>query len=207
MESIALSRARRALHAVAELVLAGPQFRRSGTIRLRVAPGGFATTREPALAVVGGEVVAGDRRLAIDGHSCADLAAATGVDVGPPADLYRDGSGADPDEKLDLDPGAAAHLAAAFAVGDEALRRFAPAEVPVLWPEHFDVGISVDEVNYGVSPGDGYLDEPYAYVGPWQPRRGPFWNAPFGAARPMAVLTDVESVHGFFVEGRRHAFA
>ena len=38
---------------------------------------------------------------------------------------------------------------------------------PVLWPEHFDLAIDVDEVNYGVSPGDGYHGAPYAYVGPW----------------------------------------
>jgi hypothetical protein len=69
----------------------------------------------------------------------------------------------------------------------------------VLWPEHFDLGVTLDEVNYGVSLGDGYLAEPYAYVGPWQPRTGPFWNAPFGAARP---LRDVPDVAGFFAEGR-----
>ena len=37
----------------------------------------------------------------------------------------------------------------------------------VLWPEHFDVGIDANEVNYGVSPGDASCPEPYAYVGPW----------------------------------------
>lgn len=26
---------------------------------------------------------------------------------------------------------------------------------PILWPEHFDVGITLDQVNYGLSPGDG----------------------------------------------------
>jgi hypothetical protein len=50
----------------------------------------------------------------------------------------------------------------------------------VLWPEHFDIGISVDEVNYGVSPGDVHIPEPYAYVGPWHPRVGTFWNTGFG---------------------------
>ncbi len=77
----------------------------------------------------------------------------------------------------------------------------------MLWPEHFDVGISVNEVNYGISPGDGYLDEPYAYVGPWQRRQGTFWNAPFGAARPIAELSDVDAVVAFLAEGRDRAAA
>jgi hypothetical protein len=33
-----------------------------------------------------------------------------------------------------------------------ALRSFAPGLEPVLWPEHFDLGIKLDEVNFGVSP-------------------------------------------------------
>jgi hypothetical protein len=197
-----LAATRRSWHAAAELVLAGPQHRRSGTIRLRVTPGGFATTKPPELAVDGGELVAGDNRVAIDGRTCAQLAAALGVDVGPPADLYHDGPGVDPDEPLRYGDKAGAMLAAAFELGDAALRRFAPGQTPVLWPEHFDLGVSVGEVNYGVSPGDGYLDEPYAYVGPWTPRDGPFWTAPFGAARPLSQLDDVDALVAFFTEGR-----
>jgi len=59
-----------------------------------------------------------------------------------------------------------------FARGDRALRRFAPSEEPILWPEHFDLGIAADEINYGMSPGDVGHPLPYAYVGPWTPRRG-----------------------------------
>jgi len=68
--------------------------------------------------------------------------------------------------------------------GDRALQNLDPAQVPVLWPEHFDIGITVAEVNYGVSPGDASIGEPYAYVGPWHVPDGAFWNQPFGAARP-----------------------
>ena len=39
----------------------------------------------------------------------------------------------------------------------------------LLRPEHFDVAATEDEVNYGVSAGDGLHDTPYAYVGPWTP--------------------------------------
>jgi hypothetical protein len=70
----------------------------------------------------------------------------------------------------------------------------------VLWPEHFDVAITLDEVNYGASPGDGYLGEPYAYVGPFEPREGEFWNAPFGAARPLRELDG--EITAFFRAGR-----
>jgi hypothetical protein len=197
-----LAATRRAWHGVAELVLAGPQYRRSGTIRLRVVPGGFATTTEPDLAVVGVDLVAKGERVGLDGRTGGGLAGAVGVDVGAPADLYHDGSGVDADEPLRVDPEAAAVLADAFAVGDAALRAFAPDQTPVLWPEHFDLGIAVDQVNYGVSPGDGHLDEPYAYVGPWTRREGSFWNAPFGAARPLRELGGVDDVVAFFTEGR-----
>ena len=38
-----LAATRRSLHGVAELVLAGPQYRATGKLRLGVVPGGFAT--------------------------------------------------------------------------------------------------------------------------------------------------------------------
>ena len=81
------------------------------------------------------------------------------------------------------------------------MRAFAPDQEPVLWPEHFDLGISLDEVNYGVSPGDSQIPRPYAYVGPWSAREGTFWNTPFGAARPLTELPDVDALVAFFHEG------
>jgi hypothetical protein len=197
-----LATTRRSWHAVAELILAGPQYRRSGTIRLRAVPGGFATIAEPEISVELGTVAGAGARVPIDGHSCAELAAALGVDAGAPADLYHDGCGVAADEVLAVDAAALATLADALDAGDAALRAFAPGSTPVLWPEHFDIGITADEVNYGVSPGDGYLGEPYAYVGPWQPRTGPLWNAPFGAARPLRELPEVADVVAFFVDCR-----
>jgi hypothetical protein len=197
-----VSTTRRSWHGLAELLLAGPQHRRTGTIRLRVIPGGFATTKEPDLRIDGAELVAGDHRFGLDGASCAELAAAVGVDAGEPVDLYSDHSGVRPGDVLSVDAAAADHLARCLAIGDSALHRMLPGEVPVLWPEHFDLGVSVDEVNYGVSLGDGYLDEPYAYVSPWRPRTGEFWNAPFGAVRPLAQLPDADAVVGFMAEAR-----
>jgi hypothetical protein len=200
----AVTTTRRSLHAVAELVLAGPQYRHHGTIRLRVTPGGFGTIAGPELRVAGTDVTAGEQRWPIDGHSCAELAAAAGREPSALTDLYRDGTDITVDERLALDPAAAAWLARCWAAGDEALRRLVPAETPVLWPEHFDVGIRVDETNYGVSPGDTTIAEPYAYVTPPTPRREAFWNQPFGAARAMRELDDArpDAVLAFFVEAR-----
>jgi hypothetical protein len=204
------SSTRRAWHAVAELVLAGPQHRRSGTIRLTVVPGGFATTRDPQLRVIGGDLVTPDLdRVPIDAMSCAELAAKVGVDCGAPVGLYHDGGGVGPDDTLAVDRAAADEFARAFLTGDAALRSLAGDVRPVLWPEHFDVAVTLDEVNYGVSLGDGYLDEPYAYVAPWnlppqQPRSGPFWNAPFGAVRTLRAIPAVDEVTAFYREGQAH---
>ena len=200
-----LTATRRALHGVAELVLAGPEHRRTGEIQLHVEPDGFRTVTEPDLRVAGDRLVAGERRLPLSGTTFRALADAAGVDVGAPADLYHEGSGAEPDDPVEVDPTAAAYLEECFALGDAALRAFAPAEQPILWPEHFDVGIAVHEVNYGVSPGDGYHAEPYAYVSPWQRRTGGFWNAPFGAVRPMRTFAGRDALVAFFAEGRERA--
>jgi hypothetical protein len=195
---------RRALHAVAELVLAGPQYAASGTIRLRVVPGGFATVAAPDLRVEGAEVVAGGRRAAIDGASPDGLAAALGVECRTLEDVYAAPPAAAADDRLALDPACAAELLDALAVGDAALRTLHPDGVPVLWPEHLDVGIAVDEVNYGVSPGDDLIGVPYAYVGPWTPPPADeFWDRPFGAARPVADLGDAAGAVAFFEDARR----
>jgi len=188
---------RRSWHGLAELVLAGPQYRRSGTIRLRIVDGGFATVKEPQLSVVGNKV--GDKvsDVAVEGLTFAEVAERLGVDVGAPEGVYGDGSGVQAEERITV-PDAQA-LGEAFNRGDKALRAFAPDQTPVLWPEHFDVGIVVGECNYGVSLGDGTIDEPYAYVGPWTPRTGPFWTESFGAARR---LRDLDDIAAFFAEGQ-----
>ena len=194
---------RAALHGIAELLLAGPQYRRSGTIRLRVLQYGFATVSAPDTRYTSRGLTHGETLAPIGELTYAGLGKQLGLDAGAPEGLYHDGSGATPDQTPVLDEAAAADLVAALYRGDQALRRLTPQQTPVLWPEHFDVGVTDDEVNYGVSLGDGYLDEPYMYVGPFTPRSGPFWNAPFGAAQPLAQT--VEEVASFFAEGRRLA--
>jgi hypothetical protein len=196
---------RRSLHGIAELLLAGPQFRRCGEIALRVAGGGFATAFEPALLFDGHAVVAGNERTEVAGLSYVDAATALGVTAGEPAGVYEDGSGARPEDVIELDGEVAAGITAAFAAGDEALRLLAPGETPILWPEHFDVGVTLGGVDYGLAPGDGHVPEPYAYVGPHTPLPGAFWNMPFGAARTVRELGSASAILDFFETGRRLA--
>jgi hypothetical protein len=201
MDEHSLAVTRRSLHGVAELVLAGPQHRNGGGIRLRVVPGGFATVAWPGLRVDGHQLVTSAGPLPLTG-SYAELAHAAGVEASPLDDVYSGGPKIHVHEQIELDPAAARLLADAFGHGDAALQVLAPHEMPVLWPEHFDVGITVDEINYGVSPGDDAIPEPYAYVSPWKPPTGDFWNAPFGAARPMTELPGAAAVAEFFAAGR-----
>lgn len=202
MSQHALVPTRRALHAVAELVIAGPQYAASGDIRLRVLPGGFGGVAS-SVRVDGGDLVWDGGRTPLTG-TCRSLAQAAGLTAAAPG-VYPGGSGVGPDDVLTFDPDAVAVLLGWFVRGDEALRAFTPEPERVLWPEHFDVGFAHDEVNYGVSPGDDEHDAPYAYVGPWTSRSGAFWNASFGARRAAAELPDTDAVLAFFTAGRRAA--
>lgn len=189
------------LHGIAELLLAGPQYRQHGTIRLRVLPAAIATIAAPDLRADHLSVRTADTSVEVRGATYAELGSRLGVVAGAPEGLYEKGSGEQPSDRPVLDPRTAQILLAALDRGDQGLRRFAPDSSPVLWPEHFDVAITVNRVNYGVSLGDTFLDEPYMYVGPFEPRTGSFWNAPFGAARPLAPTA--EEVAEFFAEGQR----
>ncbi|MBN9100991.1 MULTISPECIES: hypothetical protein [unclassified Pseudonocardia] len=204
MDENVLVATRRSLHAVAEHLLAGPQYRERGTIRLRASPGGLAQVQGP-VRVDGTDLVVGEHRVPLAG-TIAEVAAAAGLAAGVPEGLYGDHADWADGEELTVDPGAAGVLADWFDRGDAGLRAFAGASTePVIWPEHFDLAVTVDEVNYGVSPGDTGHQEPYAYVGPWTLREGPFWNAAFGALRGAAELPDAAAVAAFFTAGRAAA--
>ena len=92
----------------------------------------------------------------------------------------------------------------AWSAGAAAMAQWAPDVTPVIWPEHLDIAIAVDEVSYGVSPGDDYCVGPYAYVGPFTPRTGEFWNAPFGALLELGERPDAVAILDFFRAGRQH---
>jgi hypothetical protein len=204
MNEQTLESTRQTLHGVAELVLAGPQYAESGTIRLRVTPDGFGTVAAPHLRVEETDLVSPTTRVPLAG-TFASLASAAGVEVRPLREVYDQGPPVGPDDPVVVDADAVDVIVTSLAHGDAALRTFAPGQEPVLWPEHFDIAITVAEVNYGVSLGDAHLPEPYAYVGPWTPREGTFWNASFGATRALAELHDVESLADFFRAGSQRA--
>lgn len=197
---------RRQLRGVAESLIAGPQHRAAGTIRLAVRPDGF-TGVAVALAVHGTAFTWAGGSAELSGP-VAGLADAAGVTFGPPpADVYAPADPLPADAVLDIDPAAAELLYRSLYAGGHALKRVLPEHHPVLWPEHFDVAVQAEEVNYGVSAGDDFHPGPYAYVGPWTPRTGAFWNAPFGAAMPLQTGQDVDGlaaeVEKFFDDGRR----
>jgi len=143
-------------------------------------------------------------------------AALVGTDPGFPWTRHPPATELRPDDELELDEGSARVLADWFDLGDRALRRLAtgvaPAGTadatpePVVYPEHFDLAITLDEVNYGASPGDDEHAAPYLYVGPWAGRPAGddgFWNASFGAERSLPDVRDVDAAVGFFLEGRQ----
>jgi hypothetical protein len=197
----AYTRTRHSLHGLAELVLAGPRYRQGGSIRLSVQPEGFRTRDQPLVAVRGTALVTADVTVDVDGLTFAQAAARIGLEASRLDDVYSDGSKVGPDETIHLDPASVRQLEHALALGDQALRSFREAADPILWPEHFDVAIAIGDVTYGVSPGDRYVDGPYAYVSRPGPFTGEFWNAPFGAARRLDELDGVDGIVAFFHQG------
>ena len=204
---------RGALHAVAEHVLAAALHSWNGRIGLRATPGGFGTPVVPVAGV--------DRRVRVEGAdlvvesgehvdrrpltTLAAAAALAGVGLGAPTGLYEIATPCDPDAPLAVDPDAATVLAGWFALVDGALGRFAPAEVAQLWPEHLDVAVTVDEVNYGGSPGDDAHPAPHLYVGPWAVPAGDLWNEPWGVSWPADAVTTVDAAVALLEQGRRAA--
>ncbi|MGO9974095.1 MAG: hypothetical protein ACLP01_15100 [Solirubrobacteraceae bacterium] len=213
--SEALVTTRRGLHAVAEQILAAARYRATGHIGLVAARGGFATPpflrdgTECRLAVIGTDLVVADARGERSALLSTLRAAGELAELVPGApDIYPAATAVDLDAPLGIEPGSARTLADWFALVDEALRRLTAGGPPAaqLWPEHFDLAISLDEVNFGGSPGDADHEEPYLYVGPYAPPPvGGFWNESFGASLPSLEVPNLESALAFFETGRSHA--
>lgn len=208
---------RLALQAVAEHVVSAARHRATGRIGLRPSPGGFTTPTFPsdlgprAVAVDGTELVVrdggGERRAPLT--TVGELAAVVGIEPGAPLDVYTPTTPLAPDAPLAVDGEAAELLADWWALTAAALGLFlaahpelSPTE-PQLWPEHFDLGAQMAEVNYGGSPGDAGSPRPYLYVGPWEPPEpdGEYWNRPFGAAVDASEITSVDQAVAFFEAG------
>jgi hypothetical protein len=211
---------RAGLHRVAEHVLAAARYAETGHIGLVPSPGGFRTPPfgqdGTFLAVEGTDLVvaapAGIRRAPLTTiRAAAEFA---GVTPGAPARVYKPATPLNPDEPLMIDPEAARLLAGWYQLGAQAMTSLA-AEIPgdqpgpvVLWPEHFDVGMTAAAINYGASPGDEKITDPYLYVGPHggpPPGDPAFWNAPFGAARTFRQIGTAAEAAAFFRDARARA--
>jgi hypothetical protein len=213
-DATTLARTRDSWHRVAEHVLAAAQYVDSAEITLRPRDGGFQTTHPLAgvrhLAVDSTELVVLDHRGArrTPLTTLREVASFAGVHPGLSPTVYPPATSADLDAPLAVDAAAAQLLAGWYLLGDAALQQLGAelgtSDLPILWPEHFDLGITVADVNYGVSPGDEHVGEPYLYVGPHggPPERDTFWNATFGAYRTHRQIQSVEDAVAFFTEGR-----
>jgi hypothetical protein len=205
---------RASLHRAAEHLLSATLKRATGEIALLPAEGGVRTPELPdgtIVALDGLDVVvsgpAGSRRAALT--TLAGTAAELGLEAGFPWSKHPPGTPFEPDVELAVDAEAAAELARWFLVGRDALSALV-AEIrdegpsaPVVFPEHFDLGVTSAEVNYGFSPGDEVVPSPYAYVGPWaKPAGDSFWNLPFGAARSWEECTTPAEALEFFRTAR-----
>lgn len=199
------STTRDALQRVAVHVLARRRKDLIGKFGLRAGPDGIGTPAsgpEHEVLRTSGSLLLRERTGAEASTSSIDLSTATlrtaaafaDVDLGAPLDIGHDTPPVgDPDIPLGVDDAAARAvgrwLTFAWPILDATIAavgaRAAP-KVVQLWPEHFDAGCDIaagsTRTNLGASTGDDHVDQPYLYVGPWQPpAEDPFWNASFGA--------------------------
>ena len=198
---------RDALHALAEHVLCAARHRVTGRIGLRATLGGFGTppfgdgerVRVEGIELVH-EIAGETRRAPVTTLGAA--AAFVGIPLGAPAGVFVPTTQADPDVLLAVDAGSATALASWYAFADARFADLrarhadqAPSETQ-LWPEHFDLATDLGDAdahtraNYGASPGDGGIAQPYLYAGPWDTTRrsGRFAEYSFGAAFTYAEL-------------------
>jgi len=189
---------RESLQRLASYALAPACKAAASRIGLRATPGAFGTPvfgADEQLWVEGAALFhrRGDEIETADITSIAAAATFAGVtlsddpgigDSPPPL--------GDPDAPLTVVPAATGAIGTWFDFSAALLEEFRTELINAgrecskvqLWPEHFDLGCDTEGVNLGASPGDGYLADPYVYVGPWNTDGlpdGDFWNAPFGA--------------------------
>ena len=214
---------RDALHALAEHVIAPARQQVTGRIGLEATPGGFGTPTfgdGERVRVEGTELVhehpGSTRRVAIT--TLADAAHFVGIDFAAIKRVYEPVTALDPDAHLHVDAGASLALGAWYAFATAALEELRnryisldPTDIQI-WPEHFDIACDFGDesagarANYGASPGDAGIAEPYLYVGPWDAarRQGQLGGYAFGAARGYAELRSDDdssaSARQFFVD-------
>ncbi len=220
-------------------VLGQARFRHDGLFDLVALPGGFGTPpvgpERERVRLVGGSMfiervagtdiasaVASTQVETVVGNTIEGLCSAIGFRPDPAFWVGDDTPPlGDPNEMIVFDSLTPSVLGEWYLLGQRAIEEAvaslpdADASVGRLWPEHFDFGIDLEvapdrRCNLGASGGDGYLSEPYLYVGPWGVERpGPaqYWTAPFGATLTFAELNLVESPLGSAVEFFLHGLA
>jgi hypothetical protein len=186
---------REALRALACYVIAPARKVRTGRIGLRPIGDGFGTPPfdDGTRIVVHGDQlhIDPDRQVPITTlQAAADLLQ---IALSPDPGVGHDLPTLTPDVCLALDVTASRWLGGWYAFGARHLDRLRDRNVEgavseaQLWPEHFDLAVTVDpggeHVNVGFSPGDAAIAEPYVYVGPHDTvgLDGDYWNASFGA--------------------------
>ena len=129
-----------------------------------------------------------------------------GTTLGAPP-LWTPVTTPDPDAPLAIDGTDLQLLAGWFTLVGEALTTQAPEASPTLWPEHFDLAVTVSvasgETTFGGSPGDAEHDQPYLYVLPPSPEPDgdrSFWNEPFGAAVSYDRIATAGDAAAFFAD-------
>jgi hypothetical protein len=203
---------RLAVHALAEHVLCGLRYAAVGRVGLTPLADGVATPPfdDRVVGVRGVELVdatveGGERRA-----PASTLRAAAAFFDGPlgPPPLWTPATAPDVDAPLGLDAAGVAALAAWFGLVRQVLTTMYPDAPPTLWPEHFDLAVTVDDVTVGGSPGDDAHSEPYLYVlPPGKPAPDgdlAFWNEPFGASLGYDRIGDPADAIAFLAEAHRH---
>jgi hypothetical protein len=199
---------REALHRLACFVIAPARKARVGRIGLRPTPNGFGTPVLPDGSYIS---VKGDELFVQPGRSTPittlrDSAAFVGVELTSTPDIGRDLPRFDPDQPLTVDVASSIALGDWYRMGSSVVAAI-DAEVTEaqIWPEHFDLAVIATvagdrKVNVGFSPGDGFHELPYAYVGPFSldSLNDAYWNAPFGA---FVGTPSADEARSFIVEG------
>lgn len=193
---------RESLRALACYAISPARKGRTGRIGLRSTGDGIGTPPfddGSRIAVRGDRLIfEPDREAPITTLSAA--AELLGITLSPDPGVGHDLPPFTPDTELAVDPAASLWLGAWYAFASRQLDRLsarltdATVSEAQLWPEHFDLAVTVDldgaAVNVGFSPGDATSAEPYMYVGPQDTSslHGGYWNAPFGAVLSHAEL-------------------
>jgi hypothetical protein len=200
---------RESLRRLACYVLAPARKAANGKIGLRFTHGGFGTpfywpkgsSTDEQLRVVGAQLVRqqGGEAAVEDITTLEAAAAFAGASLSDDPGVGSDLPGlGDPAAPLAVDEAASGALGEWFGFAASILEQFR-AELDAagetssrvqLWPEHFDLGMNIEGVNFGCSPGDAGHPEPYVYVGPWDRTglSGDYWSVPFGALLPYVDL-------------------